>query len=151
MPEVVAHTLSQELLALLRHERFAMLSTISKQTGAPYTSALSWVYASDSSTIRFAVSSKSSIIENVVANSQAALNVFAAGSFYTISGQACVVQERMEGVPLKLTLIELAIAEVRDVMFYGSRIAVEPQYVKTYDAQAAEKLDTQVMDALKNA
>ena len=151
MPEVVSHTLSQELLALLRHERFAMLSMISKQTGAPYTSALSWVYASDRSTIRFAVSSKSSIIENVVANAQVALNVFAAGSFYTISGQARVVQEPMEGVPLKLTLIELAIAEVRDVMFYGSRIAVEPQYVKTYDEQAAEKLDTQVMNALKNA
>ncbi|BAU27464.1 pyridoxamine 5'-phosphate oxidase [Aneurinibacillus soli] len=151
MPEVVAHSLSQELLALLRHERFAMLSTISKQTGSPYTSALSWVYALDCSTVRLAVNSKSSIIENVAANSQAALNVFAAGSFYAISGQARIVQERMEDVPLKLTLIELAIAEVRDVMFYGSRIATEPQYVKTYDEQAAKKLDMQVMNALKNA
>jgi hypothetical protein len=37
------------------------------------------------------------------------------------------------------------------VMFYGSKIAVEPRYEKTYDAEAAGKLDRQVMEALKKA
>jgi hypothetical protein len=40
---------------------------------------------------------------------------------------------------------------VRDVMFYGSKIVVEPQYDKTYDKNAAAKLDAQVMDAMRNS
>jgi hypothetical protein len=36
-------------------------------------------------------------------------------------------------------------------MFYGSKISVEPEYEKTYNKIAAEKLDHQVMTALKNA
>ncbi|MCP1355734.1 pyridoxamine 5'-phosphate oxidase family protein [Aneurinibacillus migulanus] len=151
MAEVVAQSLSQELLALLQDERFAMLSTVNRQSGGPYVSAISWVYASNVSTICFAVNSKSVIVENIQHNSHVVLNVFARGSVYSISGHAHVKAERMENVPLKLTLIEVMIEEVRDVMFYGSRIAVEPHFEKTYDAHAAEKLDNQVMEALKNA
>ncbi|MFT9847996.1 pyridoxamine 5'-phosphate oxidase family protein [Aneurinibacillus sp. REN35] len=151
MAEVVAQSLSQELLALLQDERFAMLSSVSKASGGPYVSAISWVYAPNVSTIMFAVNSKSVIVENIQHNSHVVLNVFATGSFYSISGHAHIKAERMEHVPLKLTLIEMMIEEVRDVMFYGSRIAIEPHYEKTYDARAAQKLDNQVMQALKNA
>jgi hypothetical protein len=151
MAEVVAQSLSQELLALLQDERFAMLSTVSKQSGGPYTSAISWVYAPNVSTIVFAVNSKSVIVENIQNNSRVVLNVFADGSVYAVSGHAHVKAERMENVPLKLTLIEMMIEEVRDVMFYGSRIATQPRFEKTYDARSAEKLDNQVMKALKNA
>ena len=55
----------------------------------------------------------------------------------------------MEEVPLKLAMVEITIEAVRDVMFYGSRISVEPQYEKTYDKKAAAKLDNQVMTALR--
>jgi hypothetical protein len=47
--------------------------------------------------------------------------------------------------------MEVSIKEVRDVMFYGSKLSVEPSYEKTYDAEAAAKLDRQVMDAIKKA
>jgi hypothetical protein len=151
MPEIVAQSLSQELLPLLQKERFAMLSTINKQSGAPYISAISWVYAKNPSTLVLAVDSRSSIVENVIHNSHVVLNVFAAGSVYSIAGMGSVKAPRMEGVPLKLSLLEVLIEEVRDVMFYGSRLSIEPQYEKTYDARAAAKLDNQVMEALKNA
>ena len=59
--------------------------------------------------------------------------------------------ERLSEVPLKLGLVEFKINEVRDVMFYGSKIVTEPQYDKTYDKKAAAKLDKQVMDAMKKA
>jgi hypothetical protein len=36
-------------------------------------------------------------------------------------------------------------------MFYGSKIVTEPQYDKTYDKNAAARLDTQVMEAMKKA
>ncbi|AMA72550.1 MULTISPECIES: pyridoxamine 5'-phosphate oxidase family protein [Aneurinibacillus] len=151
MAEVVAQSLSQELLSLLQGERFVMLSTISKQSGAPYVSAISWVYAPEVSTILFAVNSKSVIVENIQHNHLVTLSVFAEGSVYSIHGRARIKADRMENVPLKLTMVEITIEEVRDVMFYGSRIAIEPRYEKTYDTRAAEKLDKQVMQALKNA
>ena len=44
---------------------------------------------------------------------------------YSISGDAKVIQEeKLKGVPLKLALMQLDINEVRDVMFYGSKITV---------------------------
>ena len=38
---------------------------------------------------------------------------------------------------LALAFIKLNISEVRDVMFYGSKITVVPKYDKTYDLDAA--------------
>ncbi|MBY6269478.1 MAG: hypothetical protein CW344_14750, partial [Parageobacillus thermoglucosidasius] len=64
---------------------------------------------------------------------------------------AHIKAEKIEGIPLKLALVDVAINEVRDVMFYGSKIIQEPKYEKMYDAQAAAKLDNQVMAALRNA
>jgi flavin reductase (DIM6/NTAB) family NADH-FMN oxidoreductase RutF len=103
------------------------------------------------STILFAVNSKSVIVDNIQHNSHVVLNVFAGGSVYSISGHGHVKAEQMENVPLKLTMVEIMIEEVRDVMFYGSRISIEPRFEKTYDERAAKKLDNQVMEALKNA
>ena len=50
-----------------------------------------------------------------------------------------------------LALIKLNIKEVRDVMFYGSKITIQPEYDKTYDLEAASRLDRQVMDAMQKA
>ncbi|GAA3322947.1 hypothetical protein GCM10020331_044860 [Ectobacillus funiculus] len=50
-------------------------------------------------------------------NGAVTLNVIANESVYSISGKASIQADRMEGVPLKLALVEIAIEEVRDVMF----------------------------------
>ncbi|GAB7387684.1 pyridoxamine 5'-phosphate oxidase family protein [Bacillaceae bacterium] len=149
MSEIVAQSLSEELLPLLQKERLVLLSTIDKETGAPTVSAISWVYAPNAAAVRFAVDNRSRIVENVKQHKDVVICLFGAGSVYAISGEATVVSERMEGVPLKLAAIEVKIRAVRDVMFYGSRISVEPEYEKTYDPKAAAKLDNQVMTALK--
>jgi uncharacterized pyridoxamine 5'-phosphate oxidase family protein len=147
--ETVAYSLSRELLPLLQNERFVLLATIDKDTGSPYISAISWVFAPDEKTIRFACDSRARIVQNVLHKPDVAVTLFACGSVYTIIGEASVREERMENVPLKLSLLEIAIKEVRDVMFYGSRISVEPQYEKTYNKHAAQRLDQQVMEALR--
>lgn len=36
-------------------------------------------------------------------------------------------------------------------MFYGSKISRDIEYEKTYDKEAAAKLDRQVMEAMKQA
>lgn len=151
MVNQVEAKLIQPIFELLQSERFVTLATIDFETGGPNVSALSWVFASNDDTILFAVDNRSRIIENIQHNNRVVVNLIANESTYSISGQAIVKQEKMEDVPLKLALVQMNIAEVRDVMFYGSKIVVEPQYEKTYDKVAAERLDKQVMEAMRKA
>jgi hypothetical protein len=109
------------------------------------------VLAKDDSTIYFAVDNRSRILENIKKNNQAVLNIIANESTYSIQGEALIKEERLNDVPLKLALVEITIQSVRDVMFYGSKIVSEPKYDKTYDKDAAARLDKQVMDAMKKA
>lgn len=151
MPDTISNSLNDQLLPLLKEERFALLLTIDKESGAPRADAISWVYAPDSKRIFLAIDNRSTIVDNIRANEQAALMIFGAGSVYEARGEAAIAEEMMEGVPIKLARIVLSIRQARDAMFYGSKISMEPQYEKTYDPKAASQLDHQVMTALKNA
>lgn len=151
MVNQVEAKLIQPLYEQLQSERFVTLATIDFETGGPNVSAVSWILASDEDTILFAVDNRSRIIQNIQNNDRVVVNLIANESTYSISGQAIVKQEKLEDVPLKLALVQINIAEVRDVMFYGSKIVVEPQYDKTYDKVAAARLDKQVMDAMRKA
>jgi hypothetical protein len=151
MVDTVSNSLNEQLLPLLQKERFVLLSTIDHEQLSPSVSAISWVFAPNKATIRVAVDNRSRIIQNIKQNNRVVLTVIGAGSVYAISGEAQIAVEKMDEVPLKLALISIDIHEVRDVMFYGSRISIEPEYEKTYDKQAAAKLDNQVMTAMKKA
>lgn len=149
MANVVEPTLTDSLLQVLREERIVTIVTTDFETGFPNVSAISWVYAMNEKTIRFAVDQRSRIVQNVRHHKELVVTIMADESVYAISGDAIVKTERMEGVPLKLALIEVAVREVRDVMFYGAKLAVEPKYEKTYDLRAAAKLDNQVLSAIR--
>jgi len=151
MANQVEPKLIQPLFDELQKERFVTLATIDYETGGPNVSAISWVLAKDEGTIYFAVDNRSRILENINKNNQVVINLIANESTYSIQGQARVKEERLPDVPLKLAMVEVVINEVRDVMFYGSKIVTEVQYDKTYDKKAAERLDNQVMDAMKKA
>jgi len=151
MANQVEPKLIKALFDELQKERFVTLATVDHETGGPNVSAISWVLAKDEQTIYFAVDNRSRIIENIKSNDKAVINLIANESTYSISGEASVKQEKLEDVPLKLALVEIKIREVRDVMFYGSKIVAEPQYDKTYDKDAAARLDKQVMDAMRKA
>ncbi|WP_209125512.1 pyridoxamine 5'-phosphate oxidase family protein [Alkalihalobacillus sp. BA299] len=151
MGNQVEPTLTEELLPLLQSERFVTIATVDHETGTPNVNAISWVFAPSEEKVRFAVDNRSRIIENINKHSGVTLNLIGNGSTYSIVGDAAVIKEKMDNVPLKLALVEISIKEVRDVMFYGSRISVEPKYEKTYDANAAAKLDNQVMESMKQA
>lgn len=135
----------------LQKEKLISVSTVDHETGGPNLSAISWVYAESEERILFVVDSRSRIIKNVEGNPLVVLNIIANESSYAISGKAKMKSEKLLNVPLNLSLISLDIEEVRDVMFYGSRITVEPQYEKTYDKEAAGRLDRQVIEAMKTA
>ncbi|KAA0560223.1 pyridoxamine 5'-phosphate oxidase family protein [Rossellomorea aquimaris] len=151
MANQVEPSLIPALFEEFQSEKFVTLATIDHQTHGPNVSAISWIYAKDEHTLLFAVDQRSRIVENIKNNPLAVVNLIANESTYSISGKAGVSEEKLAGVPLKLTLVKLAINEVRDVMFYGSKISTEPAYVKTYDKAAADRLDRQVIEAMKKA
>jgi hypothetical protein len=143
--------LPEPLFSFLQREKLLLLNTLDHETGAPSVHALSWVYAKDTQTIRFAVDQSSRILTNIASNPLTALSFIGAGSVFAIYGSARVVVDRLEAVPIKLTCVDVDIQTVRDEMFYGSRIVTEPEYEKTYDKRAAAKLDGQVFEAMKKA
>jgi hypothetical protein len=151
MSNKVENQLTDELLPLLQKERYVLISTVDYETGVPNVSAISWVYAPDKGSIRFAVDHRSRNIENLKKNDGITLVLIGNESTYSISGKASVKVEHLEDVPLKLSCVEIKVSEVRDSMFYGAKISQEPEYAKTYDEEAAAKLDRQVMDAMKKA
>ncbi|GAB7053760.1 MULTISPECIES: pyridoxamine 5'-phosphate oxidase family protein [unclassified Paenibacillus] len=143
--------LSEQLFDALQKESFALLSTIDHETGAPAMNAISWLYAKDEKTIRFAVDQRSRIGTNLKKQPLVNLTFIGAGSVHAVYGTARLVAEALDGVPFKLACYDIDISAIRDAMFYGARISVAPEYEKTYDKRAAEKLDTQVFDAMKKA
>jgi Pyridoxamine 5'-phosphate oxidase len=149
MAETVSQTLSEDLFSLLQQERFVTLATIDHETGAPSLHSLSWTYAESVQKVCFAIDNRSRILANIAKQPEVALHLIGAGSSYAVNGRAVIKADRLPEVPLKLAMVEMMIYSVRDIMFYGSRICVEPQYEKTYDKKAAMKLDSQVMAALR--
>lgn len=145
----VEKRLTDELFQHLQKKRYVTLATIDHEKNIPYVNAISWVFAPTDRLIRFAIDNRSRVLKNIRANDGAVLTMFANGSTYSISGRTKIVTPSIPDVPLKLALVELEVDEVRDVMFYGAKLTVEPVYDNTYDEDAAAKLDKQVMDALK--
>lgn len=143
--------LPENLFLKLQKETFVILNTVDADTGSPIANAISWVYAADTGRLRFAVDARSRIIANVKANSRVSAAFFADQTLYAVRGSAAVVAEHLEEVPFKLACIDIEIDEVRDAMYYGSRVSVLPETEKTYDKRAAEKLDGQVFEAMKKA
>lgn len=144
-------TLSEDLFSQLQKEPFVLLHTIDADSGSPTSSAISWIYAPNDSTLRFAIDGRSRLGANMSAHAGVSVTVFASGSVQTIYGQAKLVADALEDVPFKLVCYDIAIDVIRDAMFYGARLSALPQYEKTYDLRAAEKLDGQVFAAMKKA
>ncbi|MBM7692413.1 general stress protein 26 [Peribacillus deserti] len=149
MANRVESQLTEILFQSLQKERFVILSTVDFETGGPNVNALSWVLAKDVQTIYFAVDNRSRIIENINKHKKTVLTLLVDESTFSVSGDAFIKMQKMDDVPLKLALIQMTINEVRDVMFYGSKIVTEPEYDKTYDKKAAERLDHQIMEAMR--
>ncbi|EEM10159.1 pyridoxamine 5'-phosphate oxidase family protein [Bacillus pseudomycoides] len=149
MANVVEPTLTDSLVQSLREGRIITIATIDFEKAVPNVSAISWVYAINETSIRFVIDQRSRIAENLRHHAGIVLTVMANESVFSISGEAKILKERLDGSPLKLTAVEVSVQEVRDVMFYGAKLASEPTYEKTYDPRAAETLDNQVLTAMK--
>jgi predicted pyridoxine 5'-phosphate oxidase superfamily flavin-nucleotide-binding protein len=149
MAEVVYQTLPEALQEFLQGEKLVLVSTTDHETGAPNTSAISWLIAKDGNTIRFAVDPRSRLVANLNKDPRITLAVLGLETCYGIMGRAKVATEPMAGVSLKMVMVEVEVEEVRDIMFYGGKLTTEPQYEKTYDPKLAKKFDSEVYNGLR--
>lgn len=149
MADKTATELSQEQVNFLQGEKLVILHTTDYETGAPNATAISWFLAVNSKLLRFAIDPRSRVVNNINKDCRVSVVILGPDSVYSISGSASAGTDNLEGVALKMINVDIAVDEVRDVMFYGAKLTVEPKYEKTYDPKLAEKYDTEVYTALK--
>ncbi|MFB7140558.1 pyridoxamine 5'-phosphate oxidase family protein [Gottfriedia sp. NPDC056225] len=150
MANSIEKRLSPGLFEDCNKEKIVFLSTFNTEKNVPIMNAISWFTALDEKTIRFAVDQRSAILSNIEAVSGVSFSLFSNETVYNISGNATILTKQMPGIPLKLACIEVEINEVKNILFYGSKITAEPEYAKTYDERAAKKLDVAVLNGLRS-
>lgn len=115
----------------------------------PITHAISWVQARDAVTIRLALTRNSHVITMLMKERTASLIFIESGQTYNV-----VLTQLQEFDPtvkpsLHLRFFEGHVEEVRNISFYGAAFG-QPDIVKTYDIEAAEKLDREVKESLNS-
>ncbi|MNW55068.1 hypothetical protein D3C74_327070 [compost metagenome] len=150
MSELVTR-LSESLFNQFQNETFVLLNTVDHESGGPTSSAISWIYAVDSTVLRFALDHRSRLVANIKACPKITVTVFGSETIHAINGTATVVQDALEGVPFNICCFDLQIEAVRNALFYGAQLASAPTYEKKYDQRAADLLDNQVFAAMKKA
>ncbi len=140
--------LSPELVESLQGEKIVTLVTTDLETKQPDLSVISWVVAQpEGDQIKFAVGHKANSAKNIQAEPRVTLGITGNGSCYSVKGKADV-SDVIEKT-MKLRIVTVDVESVEDVIFYGGKITVEPEYEKTYDPKLAEKLDAEVYSLLK--
>ncbi|MEK4077707.1 pyridoxamine 5'-phosphate oxidase family protein [Paenibacillus sp. FSL M7-0656] len=150
MSEAVTQ-LTESLLQQFKNETFVLLSTVDVESGGPTSTAISWIYAENASTLRVAIDHRSRLVNNMITNPLITVTVFGEETVYAVNGRAAVRQDPLLDVPFNMCCFDITIEAVRNALFYGAQLSSVPQYVKIYDQRAAEKLDEQVFAAMKKA
>ncbi|MED0716099.1 hypothetical protein, partial [Aeribacillus composti] len=143
-------TSTHEIEDLLQGQTLVFCHVYSKSLGKILSSALSWVFAIDSKTIRFAVDCKSKIVEAVSDQSEVTLCFIGNESVYSLSGCSNVKVRKTDNITLKMSIIEVEVEEIRDITFYGAKIIQKPQFIKTYKEALIKKLDQEIKEAVFN-
>jgi flavin reductase (DIM6/NTAB) family NADH-FMN oxidoreductase RutF len=141
--------LTDELVNYLQGERMVTVATIDAENGSPNILCISWLLATSPSTLRLAIDHKSKLLTNIAKDDRVTVTVLGAGSAFAVTGHAKRYAEKLEGVALNMSGVEIGVEAVRDVMFYGGKLTQEPAYDKTYDKALAEKYDNEIYTALR--
>ncbi len=116
----------------------------------PYTTFISWATAVDENTIRIAVSTNAKTTENIRKNPYVGIEVFDEDTALSISGEAKIIKEEIEGISFPVAVIEIKILEINDNLFPGATITGKIPFKHTGNIEKAEELDQKVLQALKS-
>lgn len=134
---------------LLQGEQL-VFAVSANSSGEIYSTAISWLVAVDQHTIRFAISPKSRLLQNI--KDVPTMQILAALPENVLAIQGLAVQKlsKIPNVPFPMACVEMVIINADDVMFYGGKVTSEAKYIKTYPRKLSEKLDHSIYKALKN-
>ena len=107
----------------LQLEPFVLLHTIDADSGSPTSSAISWIYAVDRTTLRFAIDGRSRLVGEYGFESGSKRNVFAPGTVQTIYGTAKLAFGSIGRSTLQARMLRHRHRAIRDAMFYGARLS----------------------------
>jgi hypothetical protein len=142
LPEAVVRQLQGEKLV------FVVSTNAAREIHA---TALSWLVAVDESLIRFAISPKSPLLENIKQQPRIKILVTLPGAVLAIEGNARVQPQPIPDVAFPMSCVEVEVDKVDDIMFYGGLVVSEPTYEKTYSADLSQKLDSAIYKKLREA
>lgn len=149
MAEQVSNQLSEELVSFLQGEQIVLLASIDAENGSPNLLCISWLLATDPTTLRLAIDGRSKLLQNIAKDDRVTVTVLGLGTATAVTGRANKYIDKLEDVSLNMAGVEIKVEAVRDVMFYGGKLTQELAYEKTYDKALAEKYDAEIFAALR--
>ncbi|WP_044894397.1 pyridoxamine 5'-phosphate oxidase family protein [Bacillus alveayuensis] len=139
--------LTENVIKQLQGEKLVFAVTTSSDNKI-YSTAISWLVAVNGNLIRFAISPKSPLINNVKQNPNMQILLTIPEHTLSISGSAIVQPDPIPDMPFPMCCVELHIERVDDIMFYGGVVTSETKYKKTYPAELSKKLDSAIYKTL---
>jgi hypothetical protein len=139
--------LSQNVIDQLQGEKLVFAVTTNADNEI-YSTAISWLVAVNANLIRFAISPKSPLLENVKQNPCMQILLSIPEHTLAVNGSARVQPDPIPDMPFPMCCVELRIERVDDIMFYGGVVTSETKYKKTYSAELSKKLDTAIYNTL---
>jgi flavin reductase (DIM6/NTAB) family NADH-FMN oxidoreductase RutF len=115
----------------------------------PYTTFISWAIAKDENTLRIAVSTNAKTTENIRKNKNVCIELFDKDLAVSISGEAQIIKEKIEGISFPVAVIEIKITEINDNLFPGATVTGKIPFTHTGNVEKAEALDKKVLEALR--
>lgn len=149
MAEQVSNQLDENLVNFLQGERIVTLASIDAENGSPNILCISWVLATDSTTLRLAIDGRSKLLLNIAKDDRVTVTVLGLGTATAVTGRAKKYVDKLEGCALNMAGVEIKVEAVRDVMFYGGKLTNDLVFDKTYDKALAEKYDAEIYSALR--
>jgi hypothetical protein len=120
-------------------------------SGDIYSTAISWLVAVSENVIRFAISPKSRLLQNINEIPSMQILVALPENVLAIEGKAVLKSETIQNVSFPMACVEVSITKADDIMFYGGLVTSEAKYTKTYPKTLSEKLDKHIYAALNNS
>jgi len=128
---------------------FPIVLTTADKNGELHTTFITWVYPVDDKTLRLALSPNAKSAKNMQETGKVAIMVFSANTALALYGNAKLVLERIEEVKFPVSVFEVSIQRMEDVLLPGGTVVGTIPFMHTGDLQMAGELDELVLSALR--
>ncbi len=118
MSQILGERLPERAMRYLQVGRLVILATVDER-GCPDTCPISWIVALDPSTVRFAVSKEVNTYRNLQHNDSVMISLLGGAMTLGIRGRARIIAEEIDGLPLPMAMVEVAVSEVKDDSVIG--------------------------------